>query len=287
MHMPKRRQQHNNPAKHVNRGMSDPEGFRKKKEFFEVILDDHPEAAMIFSMRLDLPQSLDDLKQFEIQDSLAISDSDYHYLAKKLNVEESRIISLNQVHGSEIVIMNSGTPSLEGDAIITGEAGCFPSIKTADCQAVLIIDPVKRITAAIHAGWRGTVQRITHKVILELEASFGCCASDLIAALGPSIGTCCYEVDETVLQPFRRCIPDAEQFVETFRITDPVTDIERLSSRIDLRKVNRFELSEAGVRTENIKDLNLCTQCHDSLFYSYRRDGANPGRLIALAGFRA
>ncbi len=193
---------------------------------------------------------------------------------------------IEQVHGSKIVTPKKEPEPFVGDAVITDGTDCYPSIKTADCQAILIIDPIRKVTAAIHAGWKGTVQRITRKVILELETAYGCSPSDLIAALGPSVGTCCYEVDEKVIEPFRKSVPDADRFIESYIITDPISGINRISSRLDLRRTNKHELLESGVSQGNIRDLGLCTQCHDTMFYSYRRDGANPGRLIALAGFR-
>lgn len=263
--------------------MKDPEGFRRKETFYEVILDDCPEAVMIFSMRLDRIPSFVQLPEHETENK---NDLDYHFLSRQLNIDPSRIVFIEQVHGSKIVNPKNEPEPFVGDAVITDETNCYPSIKTADCQSILIIDPIRKVTAAIHAGWKGTVQRITRKVILELETAYGCSPSDLIAALGPSVGTCCYEVDEKVIEPFRKSAPDADRFIESYMITDPISGVDRISSRLDLRRTNKHELLESGVNSDNIKDLDLCTQCHDTMFYSYRRDGANPGRLIALAGFR-
>ena len=261
--------------------------FRQKEAFFEVELNDLPEAVMIFSIRSDFWPNRDGVSGDEIRNDVLEDNAEYVYLSRRIGLDNSRIVNITQVHGSEIVIVNENSASqLVGDAIITDQIACFPSIKTADCQATLILDPVRKITAAIHAGWRGTVQRITRKVVLEMQTRFGCRPADLIASLGPSIGTCCYEVDEQVLEPFRQLIPDAGQFIEVFKIFDESKETERLSSRIDLRRTNRHELILAGIHPENIRDLNLCTQCNEDMFYSYRRDGSNPGRLIALAGFK-
>lgn len=262
---------------------NDLEGFRRKETHYEVILDDHPGAVMVFSLRLDLIPAFDGSPENEIEND---NDRDYQFLSGQLNVDPARIVFIDQVHGSKIVTRNEEAERLVGDAVIIDEEGYYPSIKTADCQAILILDPIRRVSAAIHAGWRGTVERITRKVIIELETAFGSRPSDLIAALGPSVGTCCYEVDEKVITPFRESMPDAERFIESYLITDPISGMDRISRRLDLRRANRHELIDSGVNQENIKDLNLCTKCHNTMFYSYRRDGANPGRLIALAGFR-
>ena len=262
---------------------NDLEGFRRKETHYEVILDDHPGAVMVFSVRLDLIPAFDGSPENEIEND---NDRDYQFLSGQLNVDPARIVFIDQVHGSKIVTRNEEAERLVGDAVIIDQEGYYPSIKTADCQAILILDPIRRVSAAIHAGWRGTVERITKKVIIELENAFGSRPSDLIAALGPSVGTCCYEVDEKVITPFRESMPDAERFIESYLITDPISGMDRISRRLDLRRANRHELIDSGVNQENIKDLNLCTKCHNTMFYSYRRDGANPGRLIALAGFR-
>ena len=262
---------------------NDLEGFRRKETHYEVILDDHPGAVMVFSVRLDLIPDFDGSPENEIEND---NDRDYQFLSGQLNVDPARIVFIDQVHGSKIVTRNEEAERLVGDAVIIDQEGYYPSIKTADCQAILILDPIRRVSAAIHAGWRGTVERITKKVIIELENAFGSRPSDLIAALGPSVGTCCYEVDEKVITPFRESMPDAERFIESYLITDPISGMDRISRRLDLRRANRHELIDSGVNQENIKDLNLCTKCHNTMFYSYRRDGANPGRLIALAGFR-
>ncbi|MGD9818533.1 MAG: peptidoglycan editing factor PgeF [Desulfomonilaceae bacterium] len=262
-----------------------PLGFRKATNFFEVILENWPSVVMVFSVRIDTTQGYNSFdKPFEKYFS---TDDDYSLLARNLQIEQSKIICINQIHGSKILSAGDVQKGNDrGDAIISTEVGYYPSVKTADCQAILIIDPIKKISVAVHAGWRGTVQRITHKVIWELQSKFECNPVNMIAALGPSIGACCYEVDETVLKPFKASIPEAEQFISELRIHDPSTKTCRMSKRIDLRKTNKKELTMSGVRPENIRDLNLCTYCNERIFHSYRRNRANPGRMIALAGFR-
>ncbi|MDD3471848.1 MAG: peptidoglycan editing factor PgeF [Syntrophaceae bacterium] len=262
-----------------------PLGFRKTTNFFEVILENWPSVVMVFSVRIDTIQGYDSVdKTFKEYFS---TGEDYSLLAGNLQIEHSKIISINQIHSSKILTLGDIQKGNDtGDAIISSEVGYYPSVKTADCQAILIIDPIKKISVAVHAGWRGTVQRITRQVIWELQSKFGCNPVDMIAALGPSIGACCYEVDETVLKPFKASIPEAEQFISELRIHDPSTKTSRMSKRIDLRMANKKELTMSGLRPENIRDLNLCTHCNERIFHSYRRNRSNPGRMIALAGFR-
>ncbi len=211
----------------------------------------------------------------------------FEKLGAQLGIDARHIVTCRQIHGDDIAVLDAlpgGIPN--ADAIITRKAGIFPAIKTADCLPILILEPRKRIAAAVHAGWRGTVLRITRKVVVALKKRFGCEASDMIVALGPAIGVCCYEVDDTVLTPLREAIPQADRFVGRNRRVQPVKDKPDVSYRLDLTAVNRHELMAEGVPEENILELGLCTSCNPDLFFSYRRDGARSGRHISLTGFK-
>jgi polyphenol oxidase len=204
-------------------------------------------------------------------------------LAEDLGIEPRRIVTCRQVHGDNVQVVDSIPVSLPvGDALITSTAGMYVGIKTADCLPILLLDQVHRVAAAVHAGWRGTVLRITRKVVRLMRDLFGTRPADIVAALGPAIGPCCYEVDDAVLIPFRQNIPNPERF-----ITDRNHSGGEDSYSIDLAATNRFELTTEGVPPENIRTLELCTCCHPALFFSHRRDGAASGRHIALVGFRA
>jgi YfiH family protein len=202
-------------------------------------------------------------------------------LTEELEIEPKHIATCKQVHGNhiEIVQMVPETPPV-ADALVTSVKGVFLAVKTADCLPVLLLDRSRGIASAVHAGWRGTVKRILPKVVECMSDQFGSRPEDLVAALGPAIGPCCYEVDDTVLNPIRESIPDPERFITV------VNNGNTASRRIDLALVNRFELIAKGVREENIHDVNLCTCCNPDLFFSYRRDGALSGRQISLTGFR-
>jgi polyphenol oxidase len=202
-----------------------------------------------------------------------------------LGVDPSRIATIRQVHGDRIHVWDGpvGTAP-EADAIIVPRPGVFPGIKTADCLPVMVLDPVQRISAAVHAGWRGSVLRITAKVLAVLLTEFGSDPHHLIAALGPSIGTCCYEVDARVLEPLREAIPDSERFVTV--VDGDGEKHGRPSFRLDLTALNRFELLEAGVPSDHIITTGYCTSCRGDLFFSHRRDGVDSGRHLSIAGFR-
>lgn len=202
-------------------------------------------------------------------------------LTEDLDIESTHIATCKQVHGNHIEIIRT-IPEIPpvADALITPVNGVFVAVKTADCLPVLLLDKSRGIASAIHAGWRSTVMRILPKVVERMAEEFGTKPEDVVAALGPAIAPCCYEVDDKVLNPFRESIPDPERFITV------VNTENTASRRIDLALVNRFELIAKGVREENIQDVNLCTCCNPDLFFSYRRDGALSGRQISLAGFR-
>ncbi len=201
-----------------------------------------------------------------------------------LGIESSGIIALNQEHGDTIVIVDHvPKTTMTGDAIIAVNSGLYPSIKTADCLPILIIDPVKQISAAIHAGWRGTVLRITRKVVLTLINDFKCNHENLIVALGPAIGLCCYEVDQTVLKPLFSQIPWAVNF-SAQTDTDPHQFFKK--RLLDLVAINHQELINLGILPQNTHIVKMCTSCNENKLFSYRRDGGISGRSIAVTGFR-
>ncbi len=210
--------------------------------------------------------------------------SNLNTFSNHLGIESSRIIALDQKHGDTIVIVDHvpGT-TMTGDAIIAVNSGLYPSIKTADCLPILIIDPVTQISAAIHAGWRGTVLRITRKVVLTLINDFGCNQENLIVALGPAIGRCCYEVDQKVLEPLFLTIPWAEKFTAQ---TDIGPQQFLGKKRLDLVGINHQELIDLGILSENTHIVKMCTSCNENELFSYRRDGERSGRSIAVTGFR-
>lgn len=209
-------------------------------------------------------------------------------LSAQLRIDPRRVVTCRQVHGDTVhVIGEVPDKPPEADAIVTSISSIFPAVKTADCLPVLLLDPVKKIAAAVHAGWRGTVLRITRKVVHLMEDCFGTETSNLVAALGPAIGPCCYEVDNRVLVPLSRNVPDWERFVTPTTGEETLGAHPRFTSfRLDLVAVNEMELTMLGVHERNIFRAGFCTSCTPALFFSHRRDGAPSGRHIAIAGFR-
>ncbi|MEP6963219.1 MAG: polyphenol oxidase family protein, partial [Acidobacteriota bacterium] len=141
---------------------------------------------------------------------------------------------------------------------VTSEAGVAVSIRTADCFPILLADQRTHAVAAVHAGWRGTVAGIAGRTLQRMQAEFDSRPEDVLAAIGPGIGVCCYEVGADVAPKFGK---DS-------------------ACKIDLAAENREQLMAAGVPAENIEVLNACTFC-DERFFSYRRQGDRAGRMIS------
>jgi polyphenol oxidase len=219
-------------------------------------------------------------------------------LAERLGIDPHRIVAPRQVHGDEVVIIDAAPDHPpEADAIITASPGIYPAVKTADCVPLLLIDPVRRISAAVHVGWRGAVLRIARKVLRIMSDKLSCDPEDLIAGLGPAIGSCCYEVDKKVLKPLRENISEAERFihVQVGPASLPANDLgkqPRVSTNsgkafVDLPGVARFELISGGISEQKIHSVGLCASCRPDLFFSHRRDKGSTGRHIAIAGFKS
>lgn len=160
------------------------------------------------------------------------------------------------------------------DGLLTNEAGITLVTYYADCVPLFFLDPIKKVIGLAHAGWRGTVAGIGAKMISRMEEEFGCNAKDIIAAVGPSIGPCCYEVDEPVAQQFlalKNLQP--EQFV-----------IGKGEGKymLDLWETNRRVLLSAGVAREHIFVTDLCTCCKQDLLISHRATGGKRGGMAAL-----
>ena len=184
-----------------------------------------------------------------------------------------RLLLMRQVHGATVVTAPwEGTP--EADAAVATDPGLLVGISTADCLPVLLVDPRRRAVAAVHAGWRGAASRVVARAVEALIAG-GSRPADLVAALGPGIGPCCYEVGEELRAAFG---PGADAF---FRPGPGGR------SHLDVRAANVRQLEDAGVRPGGVHHVEDCTSCREDLYYSYRREGPGTGRMISFVGFGA
>ncbi len=203
-----------------------------------------------------------------------------------LSIDPDSIVMCDQRHSDVIVKLYAPPSSMPvADAIIAEKPGIFPAIRTADCLPILMLDPVSRVSAAIHAGWRGTVQRITLKVLKTLVLQLNVEPDNLLVAIGPAIGVCCYEVGSDVIDQIVRNIPDGERHVITRRNQN--AGLGGSSGFLDLVAINVAEIVGFGVPSVNIAKVGACTSCRNEQFFSYRREGVNTGRQISIVGFRS
>lgn len=185
-------------------------------------------------------------------------------------------LSVKQVHGTDALIVDRPVTSadrFEGgwDALITNQPGVTVVVRTADCVPVLIYDRCRRAVASVHAGWRGALAGIVSKTIELMASRFVIQPSDLRVSIGPSAGPCCYEVDDAVLEPLRRSRRDWVSLVRG--------DCGS-KARLDLKALVRRQTSEFGIPQNQITVVNVCTICHPTLFYSYRREGRVNGTML-------
>lgn len=177
---------------------------------------------------------------------------------------------LHQVHSAKVLEARECGPGVEGDALITGERGVFVGVKTADCVPLLIADPVHRAVAAVHAGWRGTLSGIAATAIARMGQEFHSRPEDLVVAIGPSIGLCCFEVGPEVATEFGHIFPERGDLLQ--------------KTKLDLREANLRQLLNAGVPGAQIDTDPPCTFCGGVEFYSWRRDRIQGQRMFAAIG---
>lgn len=191
------------------------------------------------------------------------------------------VITGHQVHGYKVGMVDRvdmTREALEGyDALITNIPGIAIGVRTADCIPILLYDPVKRAVAAVHSGWKGTVQKISQKTIIQMIRCFGTRPENLHAAIGPGISKDFFQVGNEVVQFFKEALFPLED-IWTF---DGVSQEGSLQGghHIDLVKANKWLLTEFGIPEQNIHCCGICSYS-DRRFFSARRDGFECGRTI-------
>lgn len=190
---------------------------------------------------------------------------------------------LRQIHSDTVITappeVHASPP--EGDGWVTSQAGILLSVQSADCLPVLLVDSQQRVVAAVHAGWRGTVQRIGQKAVRLMQTAFSCKPSDCVAVVGPAIRGCCYEVGSEVVEAFRRAFSDASCFIAK----TPAGKASRPGTKmLDLAEACRRQLVEIGLAPENVHADGPCTSCDTSRFFSHRAEAGRTGRMIAVIG---
>lgn len=201
-------------------------------------------------------------------------------LAATVGISLADFIYAQQVHSGKVTIVTKNDIgsmardfSPETDAMITNLKGICLMVMVADCVPILIYDPVKKVVAAVHAGWRGTVKKIVINTVEAMQNHFHCNSTDLLVGIGPSSGPCCYEVGEDVKQEVEKA------FGSTIGV---MSDMKSNSKyHFDLWQANKNQLLGCGVKETNIEVSALCTQCNSEIFFSSRASGGVTGRFAA------
>jgi hypothetical protein len=215
------------------------------------------------------------------------------------------LITLRQIHSNLVRIVTAADAGREqpwkADGVITSQPGVLIGIQTADCVPVLVADRNQKIVAAFHAGWRGTVKRIVEIGVGRMRLEFGSRPQDLIAAIGPGAGPCCYSVGEEVLSEFESQFTYARELFHEVYSADAVHNKYPMlfltqrapghspigpATHVDLIAANRRQLLDAGIATRSIHVTGGCTHCQTDLFFSHRASRGYTGRMMAAIGIK-
>lgn len=229
------------------------------------------------NLRHAFSNRLDGNLGFGIGDDDGNIKENYRRFCQPLGIDPEKLVVSKQVHGDGILILNAAGENhempldkLSGyDAFITDMQDISLSVRFADCQGVLIFDPLRQAVAAVHCGWRGNVLNILGKTVLKMVENFGADPVYLLVGISPSLGPCCAE------------------------FTDPASELPEFMQKyvnekncVDLWQCSLDQLREAGVLAENIEIARTCTCCNKDLFFSHRRDKGNTGRMAAIIALK-
>lgn len=202
-----------------------------------------------------------------------------------------------QVHGKEIQVVTkalrgAGNDSREKaiqakDGFVTNEPGIFLHALYADCVPLYFFDPVKKAVGLAHAGWRGTALQIAKSTVETMSAAFGSKPRDMLAVIGPSIGMCCYEVDEAVVARMAHLWEDLHN--KDGKRSNPDRPYDQKADgkyMLNLQEINRQIMIKAGILPSHIELSTLCTSCQTDLLFSYRKENGKTGRMAAWIGLR-
>lgn len=201
-----------------------------------------------------------------------------------------------QVHGRRVAVVGeqdkgAGRDSRETalqatDAFVTNVPGICLSAQFADCVPLYFLDPVRKAVGLAHAGWKGTVLKVSMATIDTMAHTFGSRPEHILAAIGPSIGPCCYEVDDRVIREVDAVVSELKLPVRPDAAGEPplYTPTTEGKYMLDLQQLNRQIMIKAGILPSNIEVTKLCTSCRTDLFFSHRKESGTTGRMVAWIG---
>lgn len=226
-----------------------------------------------YSTRLDGISKYGNNLAYHVNDNIANVTKNHHKLAQLLQYSKERLVHMNQVHGDKVISINNDhdfTQVPTCDALITREKKTPLMVMVADCNPILMYDPIQKVIAAIHAGRSGIFSNIITKTITRMQQEYKCLPKDILVSIGPSIHQCCYEVGSEIKE-------ETDRLGYAYAIK---TDSS--SHYLDLLSIAHKQLKEAGIQIKNIEASQQCTACNTGLFYSYRAENNSCGRFAGI-----
>jgi YfiH family protein len=242
---------------------------------------------------------------YTVEDDRKTVDRNRALFLRKLGAVKGKavwpLVNLSQIHSTLIHVVRRGEKvPLKGDGLITNVPGIVLAVKVADCVPVIVADRKRKAVGVFHAGWRGTVARIVQKGVGDMRMHFGSRPENLVAAIGPAIGKCCYEIGDEVESEFETQFAYWRELFEdvwdswSLHIKYPLLFLNQrapghgqaaLSRHLDLVEANYRQLLDAGLLPENIERPEFCTGCRTDMFFSYRKERVT-GRMMAAVGMK-
>jgi YfiH family protein len=205
---------------------------------------------------------------YAVDDDPATVDRNLNLILRNTGAE--RLVFMNQQHGKEVISLDKGKEEVsdkvsDADALITNIPSIAIMVKQADCQGVILFDPVKKVVAVVHSGWKGSVLNILGETVKRMHKDFDCLPLNIHAAIGPSLGPCCAE-----FKTWRDIFPE---YFEKYIVNE---------CNFDFWAISEMQLIDAGLIREHIEKANICTKCRTDLFFSYRGESIT-GRFATVA----
>ncbi len=222
------------------------------------------------------------------EDNIENVIENYKIICSAIDVDYRNVVFSKQIHNDTIYTVlekDRGKGLLvesdisDADGLITNKKGIVLTTFYADCVPLYFLDPVKRVIAMAHSGWRGTVKKIGVKAVYKMEKDYDCKRKNILVGIGPSIKKCCFEVDYPVVEEFLNNMNYSKEFI--------FKDNEKEGKyKIDLQRIIEKTLISVGISAENIENAGICTRCNPDLFFSHRYMGNERGSLAGLIALK-
>lgn len=258
--------------------------FKKLLEYSDIL-------SHAYSIGVDVNYRTNRINGIMSEEEIKISEKSYKNLCKEVGFEYKNLVKPNQFHTDNIKIIDkkiqNNLPDFnlefynETDGLITNKKDIVLSTTNADCILLIFFDPVKKVIANIHSGWKGTLNTISTKTVEKMIDEFKCEPKDIICCICPSIRKCHFEVDKDVMELFFEKFKNLNQIEN---IIEKSLDKEKWS--IDTVLINKILLEQKGLKKENIIDSNICSVCNSDIMHSYRIEKEKYGLETAIIGLK-